>query len=77
MGGMMKGASMNLRDLAAATAKAWEKHAHAERYIETKLHPKAMGWLVDEIEKTLATAGASAPTKNDPPKGKAKAKAQN
>ena len=39
------------RQRAEATAKAWESRAHAERYIETKLHPKAMGWLIDEIEK--------------------------
>jgi len=66
---------MNTRDLATDAAKAWEKHAHAERFIETKLHPRAMGWLIDEIEKALSSAGATAPTPNAAPKGKAKAKA--
>ena len=41
------------REIAERAAKEWEKHAHSTTFLDTKLHPKAMGWLIDAIESEV------------------------
>ena len=48
---------MTVRQIAEQAARDWEKFAHSETYLDTKLHPKAMEWLVVAIEDAINSAG--------------------
>jgi hypothetical protein len=39
----------------------WEKKARAETYLSENLHPKARGWLVDEVEKVMTISVVARP----------------